>query len=101
MDAHQETLDAARTTVLASLTPERLRETYRSAFAASRTRYTAVALLPKRTFSQRALAVTAAGTAAWADASFAARGGAVLAVTATGALAVAVAYARWRAWRSL
>lgn len=78
--------------MLTTLTPERMQATYRAAFAPARARYTAVALLPRRTLQQRALA-------AWADASPAARGGAVVMAGATGALAVAVIYARWRAWR--
>ena len=45
------------------------------------------------------LAAKLAASAAWADASPATRGGAVLVAGTTGALVVAVAYARWRAWR--
>ena len=85
--------------MLTTLTPERMQATYRTAFAPARARYTAVALLPKRSPLQRAQALHAAATAAWADASPAARGGAVVVAGAAGALAVAVVYARWRAWR--
>ena len=76
-----------------------MRATYCTAFAPSRERYTAVALKPKRTLLQRALAVQVAATTAWAEASTAARGGAVLMAGAAGVLTTAVVYARWRAWR--
>ena len=99
LDAYHEAVDAARAAVLSTLTPERMQATYRSVFAPARARYTAVALLPKRTLLHRALAVQAAVTAAWTDASPAARGGAVVVAGAAGALAAAVVYARWRAWR--
>jgi hypothetical protein len=99
VDAHHEVMDSARAEVLTELTPERLRATYRSAFAPAQARYTAVALLPKRTLLQRALAAHTAASAAWADAGPAARGSAMLVAGAAGALAAAVVYARWRAWR--
>ena len=99
VDVSQEVFDAARAAVLTTLTPERMRETYRTAFAPARKRYTAVVMLPKRTLLHRALAAQTAASAAWADASPTARSSAVLVAGAAGALAVAVVYARWRAWR--
>ena len=99
VDAYQEALDNARSAVLTTLTPERMRATYCTAFAPARERYTAVALKPKRTLLQRALEAQIAASAAWADASTTARGGAVLVAGAAGVLTVAVVYARWRAWR--
>ena len=99
VDAYQKALDTTRSAVMTTLTPERMRATYCTAFGRARERYTAVALKPKRTLLQQALAAQVAVSAAWADASTAARGGAVLVAGAAGVLTVAVVYARWRAWR--
>ena len=96
VDAYQEALDSARSAVLTTLSQERMRETYCAAFAPARERYTAVALKPKRTLLQRAMAVQTAASTAWAEASTTARGGAVLVAGAAGVLTVAIVYARWR-----
>ena len=99
VDAYQAVLDVTRGEVLATLSPELVRATYCAAFAPARERYTAVAIKPKRSLLQRALALQVAATTAWAEASTTARGGAVLVVGAAGVLTVTIVYARWRVWR--
>jgi hypothetical protein len=99
MDACAAAQDAARAAVLGALSPAELQRIYQQLWPQARARYTAVALLPRRSALQRAAAAHAALVSAWEEAHPAARGGAALAGIAVGALAAAAVYARWRAWR--